>query len=108
MADSDGHDTASRNLTVIAHGDVRFGDLNDITTHLPGSAAQPEQGDVQQPSIENLLKSDDFWQVFWPQFWARLRKTTWVAVAGTIAGLAILSTLVFNALRLWDRFFGGG
>ena len=65
----------------------------------------PTPPETQEP-IYGLLKSDDFWQMFWSQFWARLRKTAWAVVAGTITALAILSTLVFNALRLWDRFFG--
>lgn len=100
MAGSD-HDTASRNLNIIAHGDIRIGDLNDITTQLPGGAAQPEHplpGGAAQ--LEHLLKSDDFWRVFWPQFWWRLIKTAW----GIVLVLSILVGLVAGAITIWNHF----
>ena len=75
-----------------------------LTDLLSGLSAQPETTNTQ--SIDGLLKSDDFWRMFWSQFWLRLIKSVWAVVAGTITALAILSTLVFNALRLWDRLFG--
>ena len=82
--------------------------LRNLATSILTQLDETAQPETQEQSIEDLLKSDDFWQMFWSQFWARLRKTAWVVIAGTVTALAILSTLVFNALRLWDRFFGGG
>ena len=81
--------------------------LRNLATSILTQLDETAQPETQEQSIEDLLKSDDFWQMFWSQFWARLRKTAWVVIAGTVTALAILSTLVFNALRLWDRFFGG-
>ena len=96
MADS-GHDPAPRNVTVITQsGDIRIGDLNNITTQLPGG--QPEQGNARQ-SLETLLNTDDFWQVFWPRFWLRLIKTLW----GVLLVLSVLVGLVAGALTIWDH-----
>ena len=47
--------------------------------------------------------SDDMWRAFW----ARVRSTTSLFLMAILTALTLLSTLVVNLLKIWDRLFQG-